>query len=137
MCAEGLSGAWKSGACGLGHWRLVPIWSLMPGNWDLDPSTFGEATGAPTDTTVPEYGTTAAGETDWCPGRDSNPHGLRPLPPQSSVSTNSTTWALLSPSDLPCPPVPPVAPAPARPLRGAVPGQQEVRQEPPRLTPSR
>ncbi len=29
----------------------------------------------------------------WCPGRDSNPHGLWPLPPQDSVSTSFTTRA--------------------------------------------
>ena len=29
----------------------------------------------------------------WCRRRDLNPHGLLPLPPQDSVSTNSTTSA--------------------------------------------
>ena len=33
----------------------------------------------------------------WCPGQDSNLHERNcSLPPQSSVSTNFTTWALLS-----------------------------------------
>ena len=31
----------------------------------------------------------------WCRRRDSNSHSLRPLPPQDSVSTNSTTTAFL------------------------------------------
>ena len=31
-----------------------------------------------------------------CPGQDLNLHRLWRLPPQSSVSTNSTTWAKLS-----------------------------------------
>ena len=29
----------------------------------------------------------------WCPGRDSNPHGVTPLGPEPSASTNSATWA--------------------------------------------
>ena len=29
----------------------------------------------------------------WCPGQDLNLHSQGPLPPQSSVSTNFTTWA--------------------------------------------
>ena len=33
----------------------------------------------------------------WCPGRDSNSHGPNcPPPPQSGVSTNSTTWAFIA-----------------------------------------
>ena len=31
----------------------------------------------------------------WCRQRDLNSHSLRPLPPQDSVSTNSTTRALI------------------------------------------
>ena len=31
----------------------------------------------------------------WCSERDLNSHGLRPLPPQDSVSTNSTTRAFI------------------------------------------
>ena len=31
---------------------------------------------------------------EWCRSRDLNPDGRNPLPPQDSVSTNSTTSAL-------------------------------------------
>ena len=35
----------------------------------------------------------AGSSSDWCPGRDLNPHPLSRLGPQPSVYANSTTWA--------------------------------------------
>ena len=51
---------------------------------------------------------TSPQENDWCPGRDLNPHGGTPRPPQDRVSTISTTWA----QPLGCHPLSPAVNAP-------------------------
>ena len=78
-------------------WVICKI-SLVPGT-GLEPALLSEH--AP-ETCASTNSATRAGsipsvwnESFWlCPGQDLNLHRLWRLPPQSSVSTNSTTWAL-------------------------------------------
>ena len=73
--------------------------SLVPGT-GLEPALLSEH--AP-ETCASTNSATRAGSipslgmnlSDLCPGQDLNLHRLWRLPPQSSVSTNSTTWAFL------------------------------------------
>ena len=78
-------------------WRrsflLVPGTGLEPALLsEHAPETCASTNSATRAGSIPSLGMNLS---DLCPGQDLNLHRLWRLPPQSSVSTNSTTWALL------------------------------------------